>query len=122
MFCMYLAGAMISIAHHQVSIRPPHLERSFFYAVFPSVIGPGIIIAICMGLLKEFRAAITRLVLIFTAAHFAFSALFAMHQYEYISLATPHWLSTSSWILATVCLGYRTDRLLKEHNQAIELN
>jgi hypothetical protein len=121
-FCLYLALAISALAHQGAKIRPPHFERSFFYALFPGVVGPAIVMAMCLGLLTEFKDPIVKAVLIFTAASFAFSAASSLHQYEYISFATPHWLSTCSWLFATVLLGYRTDQLLKAGNKEIELN
>jgi uncharacterized membrane protein YfcA len=121
-FCLYLALAISAITRHGAQIRPPHFERSFFYALFPGVIGPAIVMAMCLGLLAEFKDPITKAAITFTAASFAFSAVFSLHQYEYISFATPHWLSTCSWLVATVLLGYRIDQLLKTGNKEVELN
>lgn len=105
-FALYLALAISAIAHRDAVVRPPHLERSFFYALFPSFIAPLILTIMCLGLLAEFEHPITKLVLVFTAMHFALSAFFSLHQFEYISFSTPHSLSTCSWLIATALLGY----------------
>jgi ABC-type Fe3+-siderophore transport system permease subunit len=118
---MYLACAAVSVAHHGDAISAPHYERSFL-ALFSAVIGPIIVGGMCLGLLTEFKYPTTKLVLAFTAAHFACSAVFSLYQYEYISLRIPHWLSGLSWFLATVLLGYRTNQILKQHNIEVESN
>jgi membrane protein DedA with SNARE-associated domain len=121
-FSIYLILAVQQIANRGAAIRSPHLERSFFNALFPGVIAPGLVMIMMLGLLAEFRNTFTRLVLILSAAGFACSAVFSLYTYEYISFKIPHWMSWLSWCLATVLLGYRTNQLLKQHNTEIESN
>ena len=121
-FCIYLAVMVHQLARHGTSIRPPHLERSFFYALFPGVIAPTVVMLMCLGLLKEFQNRFDKLVLTFTALNLVLSAVFALHQYEYISFSMPHVLTSCSWLIATVLLGYRVDALLKEHDKEIEMS
>ena len=121
-FCVYLILAVQQIAHRGAAIRSPHLERSFLTVLFPSIIAPGFVMIMMLGLLPEFRNPLTRLVLFFSAAGFACSAVFSLYQHEYISFRIPHWMSGLSWFLATVLLGYRTNQLLTLHNTEIEFN
>ena len=101
-FCVYLATAIEQICHWDAVIRPPHFERSFFFPLFPNVIGPAICVVMAFSALTEFQSHIERAVIILTAMTFAFSAIFALHQFEYISFSLPHSLSSWSWLLATV--------------------
>jgi hypothetical protein len=119
---MYLALTVNQIAHHGTVIRPPHLERSFFFTLFPNVIAPAFVIFLFLSALPVFRNGLMRAVLILSAVTFACNIVFALHQYEYISFGIPHWLSGWSWFFATALLGYRTDQLLKEHSKEIEAN
>jgi hypothetical protein len=121
-FCMYLALTVNQIARYRTVIRPPHFERSIFFTLFPNVIAPAFVIFIFLSLLPVFRSGLVRAVLIFSALAFACNIVFALYQYEYISFGIPHWISSWAWFIATVFLGYRTDRLLKEHNKEIEAN
>ena len=119
-FCLYFALLINQLSHH-TAIRAPYIDRSFF-TFFASVIGPGWCIFLFISVLPKFRNSLMRAVLILSAFGFAFSIVFALYQYEYISFGIPHWFSGCSWFIATVLLGYRTDQLLKEQNQEIEAN
>jgi len=121
-FCMYLALVIDQIAHYDTVIRPPHFDHSVVFTLVPNVIVPTFVIFIFLSALSAFRNKIMRAVLIFSAITFACSIVFALHQFEYISFSTPHWISGWTWFIATILLGYRTDQLLKVNNREIETN
>ena len=119
-FCLYLSVVISDIAHTGRTIPAPHFDHSL-NTLFLAVLGP----IFCAWLVVYFsfntKDRAIQTVGIISAIAFAFGILFALHQFEYISIGIPHYLSSWSWFIATVLLGYRMDQILKSRNSKIEI-
>jgi hypothetical protein len=121
-FCLYLASTVEWLSHLNRTIRPPHVDRSFFFTLFPNVIGPILLALMFLALLRETENRVEKAVLILSAMTFVFSAVLALHQLGYITTSIPHSLSGLSLLIATALLGHRTDQILKQHDKRIEIS
>jgi glucose uptake protein GlcU len=121
-FCLYLSSTVEWLSHLNRTIRPPHVDRSFFFTLFPNALGPVVLALIFLLLLRETENWVEKAVLILSAMTFVFSAVFALHQFGYIAMSSPHSLSGLSFFIATALLGYRTDQILKQQDKGIEIS
>jgi hypothetical protein len=121
-FCLYLSATVDWLCHLNRTVRPSHADRSFFFTLFPSIIGPLLLALMFLLLMRETENWVEKAVLILSAMTFGFSAVFALHQFEYIAIGVPRALSGLSLFIATALSGYRTDQILKQQDKRIEIS
>ena len=121
-FCFYLASTVQWLSPRGAVHHEPNVHLSMLFTFFPFVIANVFLTWMFLALMREVDSWIEKGVCILSAVSFGLDAARNLHQFGYLPIDIPHSLSGLAFLFATVLLGYRVDRILKESNREIETN
>jgi hypothetical protein len=118
-FCLCLVTNIRLLLRPNPAFEPSHIGFSF-YVLMNDIVFPAGAAVIILLLTKETSSRLNRAILILGAADSAMMLIRTFSQLGYLPFYVSPRISQWLFFIATVLLGYRMDRVLKDQNKRIE--